>query len=77
MHKEYIVNMRASYFQETASLVQYLVSVKLLYRISVFYQNDSFGMDGYTGVVNALQESSLKPVSTGTYQRLTTDSPQD
>lgn len=41
-----LINVRASYQDETAAMVEYLVNIKMLRRISIFYQNDAFGVSG-------------------------------
>src|SRR5689334_17668338 len=38
----YIVNVRASYIDETAAMVNYLTNVKRIFHMSIFYQDDSF-----------------------------------
>ncbi len=68
----YVFHVRASYYDETALIVKNLTSLGLN-RIAVFYQDDSYGMAGLTGVQRALAAISLKPVSLGTVQRNTVD----
>jgi|GEM_PF-286915 len=72
----YVFNYRASYGEETAALVHYFVSVLGIApkNIAVFYQDDSFGRDGLTGVANAIDQYgvSLKDISTANYQRNST-----
>ncbi|PQO45884.1 ABC transporter substrate-binding protein [Blastopirellula marina] len=60
---KYIFNYRASYQQETAALVDYFVDILNIApdRIAVFAQNDSYGDDGYNGVVKALRRRGVKP----------------
>ena len=64
--------MRASYFDETALVVKNLTSLGLN-RIAVFYQDDSYGMAGLTGVQRALEARGLKPAALGTVQRNSVD----
>lgn len=64
-----LVNVRASYYQETAAAVRHLVQDLGLSRIAVFYQYDSFGFDGLTGTELALKELGLTPVARGSYVR--------
>ncbi|MGZ0186483.1 MAG: ABC transporter substrate-binding protein [Alphaproteobacteria bacterium] len=64
-----IVNLRASYFQETEALVAYLSDTLKKERIGVFFQNDSFGRAGRTGVIQALERRSAQIVSEGSYVR--------
>ncbi len=67
----YIINFRSSYFQETEALVEYLTTQKKLTKISVFYQNDSYGKAGYNGVIQALKRRDIKLLSEGRYRRNT------
>ena len=67
-----IINMRASYDQETEEIVNRLIRDLGVKRIGVFYQDDSYGHTGYRGVVNALKRRQLELVSSGTYERNTT-----
>ena len=69
--KKYVINVRASYFQEMEKLAQYLVDQKGLKKIACFYQNDGYGLAGFKGIELALQKRGLELVSTGTYERNT------
>lgn len=72
-YQRYIVNLRASYIDETAAMVNYFV-VNLLYtRISIFLQDDSFGMAGHEGLELALQAQRLAIYGEGRYTRNTMD----
>jgi ABC-type branched-subunit amino acid transport system substrate-binding protein len=53
----YVFNYRASYAEETAATVQYLVKVKRLKpsQIAVFAQQDSYGDAGFSGVAKAVR----------------------
>ena len=66
-----ILNLRASYYQETEEMVERLTEDLGLTRIAVFYQNDSFGQAGLAGVIQALQRRGLEPVGSGYYERNT------
>ena len=67
-----VVNLRASYYQETEEMVERL-TVDLGYeRIAVMYQDDSFGRAGYRGARQALERRGMEPVSLGVYTRNTT-----
>ena len=68
-----VINVRASYNDETAAMIEYFVREKKMSRISVFYQNDSFGGAGLDGVKSALESVSLPTYSLGTYSRNTDD----
>ncbi len=65
----YLVNIRASYYQETGATVRYLVEDLGIRRIGVFYQYDTYGFDGLRGTELALRQYNLFPVATGTYIR--------
>jgi len=67
-----VVNVRASYFQETEVMVQHLTHDLGYSRIAIFYQDDSFGRAGLAGVEQALDKRGMKLVSEGAYQRNTT-----
>lgn len=68
----YIFNVRASYFAETEKLVEILTALNLT-RIAVFYQNDAYGQAGLEGVQRALKKRSLRPASTATVERNSTE----
>ena len=70
--REYIINMRASYYQETEEMVERLTTDLGIDRIAVLYQDDSFGRAGREGVLIALRHRSMEPVSIGLYPRNTT-----
>jgi len=65
----YIINVRASYYEETAAAVSYLVETLHLERIAVFYQRDAYGLDGLRGTEIALKRYGLAPVGKGSYLR--------
>ena len=67
-----VVNLRASYDQETEEMVNRLTSDLSIDRIAVMYQDDSFGRAGFQGVKNALLRRSMEPVAIGIYPRNTT-----
>jgi branched-chain amino acid transport system substrate-binding protein len=69
----YLINVRASYYQETDAAVRYLVGDCKLARVAVFYQYDAYGFDGLKGTEIALQRFGLAPAATGTYIRGTLD----
>ena len=69
----YLINVRASYYQETGAAVDYLVKRRNIQRIAVFYQYDAYGFDGLRGAELALKRYGLVPVATGTYIRGTLD----
>ena len=69
--RRYVINVRASYYQEMEKLASYLVDNQNIERISCFYQNDSYGFDGLNGLRLALARRGMKLVSKGTYERNT------
>jgi ABC-type branched-subunit amino acid transport system substrate-binding protein len=70
--KPEVVNLRASYYQETERLCQLLVDERKLSHVACFYQNDAFGQAGLAGMEKALERRGAKLVATGTYERNTT-----
>ncbi|SDB55429.1 ABC-type branched-chain amino acid transport system, substrate-binding protein [Desulfonatronum thiosulfatophilum] len=69
----YIVNIRASYYQETQEVVRHFVEDLGLTKIAVFYQYDAYGFDGLRGTELALRNYDLAPVARGSYTRGTLD----
>lgn len=69
--RPYVVNLRASYYQETAEMVERLTRDMGFRRIAVLYQNDSYGNAGLTGVVRALDQRGMELVGTDSYMRNT------
>jgi len=69
----WLINVRASYYQETRAAVHHLVTDLGLKKIAVFYQYDAYGFDGLTGTELALKEFGLAPVASGSYNRGTMD----
>lgn len=66
-----VLNYRASYYQETEKIVDLLADAGVT-RVSVLYQNDSFGTDGLIGVQNALaSRDQMELVSSWHYLRNT------
>jgi ABC-type branched-subunit amino acid transport system substrate-binding protein len=68
-----VINLRASYFQETAAMVDHLVADLGINRIAVFYQNDAFGQAGLVGVKHALDQRQTALLAEGSYERNTVD----
>ena len=65
---DFAFNLRASYAQETAGLVDNFVSVGRR-RIAVFYQADAYGRSGWSGVRAALARHGENIVAEATYKR--------
>ena len=66
-----VVNVRASYFQETAEIVARLTTEAGARRIGILYQNDSYGRAGLEGVRMALETHGLPLVAEADYARNT------
>ncbi len=67
-----IINLRASYAQETEEMVARLIGDLGIERIGIMYQDDSYGRAGYSGALAALQRRGREPVAIGLYPRNTT-----
>jgi ABC-type branched-subunit amino acid transport system substrate-binding protein len=67
-YDKFVFNIRASYHEETRTLVRYLYS-KGYRKIGLFTQADSYGKSGELGVNNALAEFGLAPLRVVTYRR--------
>ena len=67
-----IINLRASYNDETEEMVKRFTEDLGIERIGVLYQDDSFGRAGYNGTIAALERRGMEPVSVGLYPRNTT-----
>ena len=69
--QRYVVNVRASYYQETDQMVERLTRDLGFDRVAILYQDDSYGLAGYTGVRQALNRRDMALVGEGTYVRNT------
>jgi branched-chain amino acid transport system substrate-binding protein len=69
----YLINIRASYYQETKAVVDFFVQTMKLDKVAVFYQYDEYGFDGLRGTEIALKPYGLIPVAKGSYVRGTLD----
>ena len=67
-----VINLRASYDQETEAMVARLTADLGIERIAVLYQDDSFGRAGYRGALHALERRGMAPAAIGVYPRNTT-----
>jgi branched-chain amino acid transport system substrate-binding protein len=70
--KDKVVNVRASYFQETETMVEHLTTDLGVTRIAIFYQDDAFGQAGLAGVKIALDKRGMTLAAEGSYERNTT-----
>ncbi len=66
-----VVNVRASYFQETETMVERLTKDRGASRIAILYQDDAFGRAGLEGLQRALGKRGMKLVAEGTFERNT------
>jgi len=70
--ERYMINVRPSYDQETAGLVDHLLNDCGVERIACFYQDDAYGgRPIYIGLKHALGEYGLTLCGEGTYERNT------
>lgn len=65
----YIFNIRGSYYQEVQQTIKHLIEDLGLSKIAVFYQNDSYGLDGLMSVKTALDKYDFKIAAEGSYSR--------
>ena len=65
---DFAFNLRASYRQETAGLVDNFVRINRK-RIAVFYQADAYGRSGWAGVRSALKRHGEQIAGEATYHR--------
>jgi ABC-type branched-subunit amino acid transport system substrate-binding protein len=72
-YKPYVINLRASYIQETEEMVAHLTTDLGDSRIAIFYQNDAFGQAGLAGVRRAMGKRHMALVAEGSYERNTTE----
>jgi len=70
-HKPNVVNVRASYFQETEVMVERLTKDLGASKIAILYQDDAFGRAGLEGVQKAMERRSMTLVAEGTFERNT------
>ena len=67
-----VINIRASYFQETEEMVERLSTDLGIDRIGILYQDDTYGLAGFKGLSRALKRRKLEIAAVGTYPRNTT-----
>ena len=70
---ENVYNVRGSYDAETEQWIHILVDQMGLERIAIFYQDDSFGRAGLSGVQKAMDRRGKQILVEGLYTRNTTD----
>ena len=67
-----VINLRASYYQEAHNIVERLLNDLKAKRISILYQDDSYGRAGLRSLEIALEKKNMKITSSGLYMRNTT-----
>jgi branched-chain amino acid transport system substrate-binding protein len=70
-YKASVINLRASYFQETEEMVERLTKDVGVSKIAIMYQDDAYGRAGLAGVQAALERRKMQIVAEGTYERNT------
>ena len=65
------VNLSASYYQETETMVERLAVDRGVSRVAVLYQDDAMGRAILAGVHQALAHWGMQPVAEGTFERNT------
>jgi ABC-type branched-subunit amino acid transport system substrate-binding protein len=71
-YQAHVVNVRASYFQETEMMVERLTRDLGHARIAILYQNDAFGLAGLEGAKRALARRGMELAAEGIFERNTT-----
>jgi branched-chain amino acid transport system substrate-binding protein len=70
-HKPMVLNIRASYFQETEAMVEHLTKDLGATKIAIMYQDDAFGQAGLAGVKKAMDKRQMTLAGEGTFERNT------
>jgi ABC-type branched-subunit amino acid transport system substrate-binding protein len=70
--RHWVVNVRASYFDETREQIDGLWGTLGYKKIGVIHPEDAFGAAVLEGVKAALKAHGAEPIAIGTYQRQTT-----
>jgi branched-chain amino acid transport system substrate-binding protein len=71
-YNRYVVNVRASYFEETEAWIEHLTKDLGITKIAILYQDDAFGLAGLEGVQRAMAKRNMTLVASGTFKRNTT-----
>ncbi len=71
-YNRYVVNVRASYFEETEAWIEHLTKDLGITRIAILYQDDAFGLAGLEGVQRAMAKRNMALVASGSFKRNTT-----
>ena len=70
-YKPLVMNIRASYFEETEAMVEHLTRDLGATRIAIMYQDDAFGQAGFAGLMKALDKRKMPLAAEGTFERNT------
>lgn len=70
-YKPLVMNVRASYFEETEAMVAHLTKDLGATRIAIMYQDDAFGQAGLAGLKRALDKRKMELAAEGTFERNT------
>jgi len=70
-YKPLVLNIRASYFQETEAMVEHLTKDLGASKIAIMYQDDAFGQAGLAGVKKARDKRQMQLAGEGTFERNT------
>jgi branched-chain amino acid transport system substrate-binding protein len=70
-YNRYVVNVRASYFEETEAWIEHLTKDLGISKIAILYQDDAFGLAGLEGVQRAMAKRNMQLVATGSFKRNT------
>jgi ABC-type branched-subunit amino acid transport system substrate-binding protein len=71
-YNRYVVNVRASYFEETEAWIDHLTKDLGISKIAILYQDDAFGLAGLDGVQQAMARRNMTLVASGSFRRNTT-----
>jgi branched-chain amino acid transport system substrate-binding protein len=71
--KHYVMNVRASYYDETREQVENLWNGLGVRKVGIIYQDDAFGTAVLSGLQAALKKRGATPVGMGTFPRNTLD----
>jgi len=71
-YNRYVVNVRASYFEETEAWIEHLTKDLGITKIAILYQDDAFGLAGLQGVQQAMAKRKMSLVASGSFKRNTT-----
>ena len=70
--RKWVVNVRASYFDETREQIDGLWNTLHYRKVAVIYPDDAFGSAVLQGVQGALKANGTEPIATASYVRQTT-----